>query len=80
MITFTTDIVDWDSNASVTTKEPIDPALTYVTYANGITKSYDLSGVIGEDEGNGYVTPSCKIDDPKEAVKVKIGNQVKDWL
>ena len=76
VITFTTDIVDWDSNASVTTKEPIDPALTYVTYANGTTKSYDLSEVIGEDEGNAYVTPSCKIDDPKEAVKVKIGNQV----
>jgi len=76
MITFTTDIVDWDSNATVTSNEPLDPALTYVTYANGITKSYNLSGVIGEDEGNGYVTPSCKIDDPKEAVNIKIGNQV----
>lgn len=76
VITFTTDIVDWDSNATVTNKEPYDPTLTYVTYQDGTTRSYNLSGVIESTEESAYLRPTTMMDNLKEAVEVKIGNQV----
>ena len=74
-ITFTTSIVDWDENASVTDLEPLDPALTYVTYTDGSTKSFDIEGVI-ESNATLYLTPSEMIDNLKNATYVKVGNKV----
>jgi predicted secreted protein len=76
MITFTTDIVDWDSNATVTNKEPYDPTLTYVTYRDGTIRTYDLSGVIESTEESVYLRPTTMVENANDAVEVKIGNQV----
>lgn len=76
VITFTTDIVDWDSSATVTNKEPYDPTLTYVTYRDGTIRTYDLSGVIESTEESVYLRPTTMIENANDAVEVKIGNQV----
>lgn len=76
VITFTTDIVDWDSNATITNKEPCDPTLTYVTYRDGTTRTYNLSGVIGSTDESAYMRPTIMVDNAKDAVEVKLGNQV----
>lgn len=75
-ITFTTDIVNWDSNATITNKDAYDPALTYVTYRNGTTRSYNLSGVIESNEESVYLRPTTIIDNANDIVAVKVGNQV----
>lgn len=74
-ITFTTSMVDWDGNASVTDLEPLDPALTFVTFADGSTKSFDIEGVI-ESSATVYLTPSEMIDNLRDATYVKVGNKV----
>ena len=74
-ITFTTSIVNWDGNATVTDLEPLDPALTYVTFTDGTTKSFDIEGVI-EAEQSIYVRPTEMIDNVKNATYVKVGNKV----
>ena len=74
-ITFTTSIVDWDENANVTDLEPLDPALTYVTYTDGTTKSFDIEGII-EAEQSIYVRPTEMIDNVKNATSIKVGNKV----
>jgi len=74
-ITFTTTIVDWDSNTAVTDLEPLDPALTYVTYKDGTTRSFDLEGVI-ESDASPSLRPTSMIDNVKNATYVKIGNKV----
>ena len=74
-ITFTTSIVDWDENATVTDLEPLDPALTYVTYTDGTTKPFDIAGVI-EAEQSMFVLPTEMIDNVKNATSIKVGNKV----
>ena len=76
VITFTTDIVDWDSSATVTNKEPYDPTLTYVTYRDGTIRTYNLSGVIESTEESVYLRPTTMVENANDAVEVKIGNQV----
>ena len=74
-ITFTTSIVDWDENANVTELEPLDPALTYVTYTDGTTKPFDIEGII-ESSATTYLTPSEMIDNLRDATYIKVGNKV----
>lgn len=76
VITFTTDIVDWDSSKTISNRELIDPALTYVTYLDGTTRTYNLSGVIESTEESAYLRPTTMVDNANDAVEVKIGNQV----
>jgi len=75
VITFTTSLADWDGS-TVTDIMTSDPSLTYVTYADGSTKSFDITGVIEVTESSAYLTPATVIDNVKEAVEVKIGNKV----
>lgn len=74
-ITFTMSMADWDGNATVTDLEPLDPTLTYVTYRNGTTKSFDIEGDIHSNTSNS-VSPSEMIDDLVNATYVKLGNKV----
>ena len=75
IITFTTSIVDWDADSSITDLEPLDPALTYVTYLDGTTSVFDIVGVIEAEQSN-FVSPSKMIDNLKNATYVKVGNKV----
>ena len=74
-ITFTTTFTDWtDGNMS---KENVyDPALTYVTFSDGTTMSYDFTGSITSNTPTGLAKPTEMIENVKEAVSIKIGNKV----
>ena len=74
-ITFTTSVGDWDANTDVTDLEPLDPAITYVIYTDGTTKSFDIEGVI-EAEQSIYVRPTEMIDNVRNATYIKVGNKV----
>ena len=74
-ITFTTSLVDWDGS-TITDIMTADPSLTYVTYTDGSTKSFDISGVIESTEESVYLRPATIIDRVKEAVEIKLGNNI----
>lgn len=76
VITFTTAITDWEEADDVTDLEPINPALTYVKYSNGTTRTYDLEGVMQSTKSSGVISPADIIDNVMEAVEVRIGNKV----
>lgn len=75
-ITFTTSVNDWDSQASSTDITVTDPRLTYVKYTDGTVRTFDLSGVIESTEESPYLRPADIIDNVKNAVDIRIGNQV----
>ena len=75
VITFTTTVNSWEDGDTYD-EQIYNPALTYVTYLDGTTKSFDISGSIAVDEVTAYLDPSTIIDDVKNAVEVKIGNKV----
>lgn len=77
VITFTTTLVEWESTPTVTDILALDPALTYVTYTNGSTQSFDIVGSLKYDGvETGTLIPNTMIDNVREAEEIIIGNHV----
>ena len=74
-ITFTTTFTDW-TDGDMSKENVYDPALTYVTFDDGTTKEFDLSGNIYRAEESIYATPTEMIENVENAVSIKIGNKV----
>lgn len=75
-ITFTTTFTDW-TDGDMSRENVYDPALTYVTYSDGTTKAYDLTGsIINNNALQGLAVPTDMIENVTDAVSIKIGNKV----
>lgn len=75
VITFTTSVSDWTAN-SVSNENVYDPSLTYVTYTDGTTKTFQISGSIPGGT-NGYGYPGTTVFGTQSSIKsIRLSNQV----